>query len=512
MKSKKRNKRQKDKQKKQQTKIQFKELLRLPIVKSFIIILILSLLITTIYSTTTIVIRKNIAKHFFTISDENYQNVAYLNNKLVMFEKNGKWGIMDTKGKIIVKPTYERILLESEGMIPVKLKNKWGFIDIYGKVKIKPQFDNVTAFTNQLAAVCVNNRWGIIDKSGKYTLKPQYQDIIIHPSKMIQTKKYNKWGIIDEKGNQIIPFKYKEIQILNYKGVIVAKEKDSYKVISIKNKKESKENYSNFSLNIGKMLPVMRNNKWGILNLETLSEVFPTIYDEIWVHNEGWLELKKDKKLYIMFSDGKILSKTFQRDSVVVSSNKMISIKQNNGVITLVNLDSRKTVDIKAHDITVFNNGFAAVKVKGKWGLIAENGKFVIKPKYDSIWIADKDIIVVYLNGKWGLAKMNGETLTPLNYDLIGEVKDGYVAFLKNGKWGVMLKTGKILLKPKFDQITLHTRNYIFARQNDTWFLIVIKNNKKYFYRFKTFSVMRVNNNIWAYTTKKGMKVIILKK
>ncbi|PFH16302.1 WG repeat-containing protein [Caldicellulosiruptor bescii] len=64
-------------------------------------------------------------------------------------------------------------------------------------------------------------------------------------------------------------------------------------------------------------------------------------------------------------------------------------------------------------------------------GLIAENGKFVIKPKYDSIWIADKDIIVVYLNGKWGLAKINGETLTPLNYDLIGEVKDGYVAFLK---------------------------------------------------------------------------------
>ncbi|PFH16303.1 hypothetical protein B0S93_0005 [Caldicellulosiruptor bescii] len=41
----------------------------------------------------------------------------------------------------------------------------------------------------------------------------------------------------------------------------------------------------------------------------------------------------------------------------------MISINQNNGVITLVNLDSRKTVDIKAHDITVFNNGFAAVRL-----------------------------------------------------------------------------------------------------------------------------------------------------
>ncbi|WP_416354666.1 WG repeat-containing protein [Caldicellulosiruptor bescii] len=42
-----------------------------------------------------------------------------------MFEKNSKWGIMDIQGKIVVKPTYERILLESEGMIPVKLKNKW---------------------------------------------------------------------------------------------------------------------------------------------------------------------------------------------------------------------------------------------------------------------------------------------------------------------------------------------------------------------------------------------------
>lgn len=94
--------------------------------------------------------------------------------------------------------------------------------------------------------MCVNNRWGIIDKSGKYTIKPQYQDIIIHPNKIIQTKKYNKWGIIDEKGNQIIPFKYREIQILNYKGVIVAKEKDSYKVISIKNKRKVRKTIATF--------------------------------------------------------------------------------------------------------------------------------------------------------------------------------------------------------------------------------------------------------------------------
>lgn len=49
------------------------------------------------------------------------------------------------------------------------------------------------------------------------------------------------------------------------------------------------------------MLPVMRNNKWGILNLETLSEVFPLIYDEIWVHNEGWIELKRIKVSTLCF-------------------------------------------------------------------------------------------------------------------------------------------------------------------------------------------------------------------
>ncbi|WP_271628590.1 WG repeat-containing protein [Caldicellulosiruptor sp. DIB 104C] len=497
---------------KQLTKNQPKELLKLPIIRSLIIVLILSLVVFIIYGTTLMVVKRNIADQFFAVSNESYQNVAYINSKLAMFEKNGKWGVMDIKGKIIAKPIYERILLESEGMIPVKIRNKWGFIDIHGKIRIKPQFDNVSAFTNQLAAVCINNRWGIIDKSGNFTIKPQYQDIIIHPNKMIQAKKQNKWGIIDKKGNQIIPFKYNEVQILNYKGVFVAKEKSNYKVISIANKKESKENYSNYSLNIGKLLPVFRNHKWGLLNLETLSELCPPIYDEIWVHNEGWFELKKDKKLHIMFSDGKMLPKNFKRDSVVVSSNKIISIKQNNGVVTLLNLNTRKTIDIKAQDISVFNNGLAAVKVKEKWGLITEKGEYVIKPKYDSIWIADKDIIVTYLDKKWGIVKTDGKVLIPPKYDLIGEVKDEYIAFLKNGKWGVMKKTGKILLKPKFDQIVIHKKNYIFAKQNDIWFLIVIVNNKKYFYKFKTFSVMKINDNIWAYTIDKGMKVIILKK
>lgn len=506
MKSKKKNK----KSKKQQTKIQFKDLMRLPIVKSFMIILILSLLITAIYNATIIVIKKSIANQFFSVLDEDYQNVTYLNSKLVMFEKNDKWGIMDLKGNIIVKPVYERILLESEGMIPVKLENKWGFIDIYGNVKIKPQFDSVTAFTNQIAAFCVNNKWGIMNKLGEYTLKPQYQDIILHPTNIIQVKKDDKWGIVDEKGNLIVPFKYKEIQVLNYKGVIVAKERDSYKVISLTNKKESKENYSNFSLNIGKMLPVMRNNKWRILNLETLSELYPTSYDEVWVHNEGWLELKKDKKLYILFADGKMLPETFSSNSIAISSNKIISIKQRNGIITLVNLDSHSTINIKANDITQFNSGYAAVKVKNKWGVINEKGRFIIKPKYDSVWISDRDTIVVYLNGKWGIAKIGEDNITSLSYDLIGEIKGRYVTFLKNGKWGVMLKTGGVLLKPKFDQITLHTKNYIFARQNNNWFLIVVKDNKKYFYKFKTTSIIKINNNIWAYTENDAMKVIIL--
>lgn len=72
---------------------------------------------------------------------------------------------------------------ESKALFPIKQNGKWGYINRKGEIIIKPQFLFVTlrdyhfnhAWTGELEPVRFNNGlWGYIDKTGKTIIEPQF--------------------------------------------------------------------------------------------------------------------------------------------------------------------------------------------------------------------------------------------------------------------------------------------------------------------------------------------------
>jgi len=61
---------------------------------------------------------------------------------------------------------------ESVGLFPIILNGKWGYIDTTGKIVINPQFDEAWWFSEGLARIKIGDRWGYIDKTGKYVWEP----------------------------------------------------------------------------------------------------------------------------------------------------------------------------------------------------------------------------------------------------------------------------------------------------------------------------------------------------
>ncbi|WP_145142848.1 WG repeat-containing protein, partial [Paenibacillus sp. Y412MC10] len=51
---------------------------------------------------------------------------------------------------------------------------KYGYIDTTGKLRITPRYDHAMPFSNGAAVVYVNGKYGYIDKNGNYLLKPQF--------------------------------------------------------------------------------------------------------------------------------------------------------------------------------------------------------------------------------------------------------------------------------------------------------------------------------------------------
>ena len=90
-------------------------------------------------------------------------------------QQDGKWGYIDSTGKIVVKPQFAWAEEFSEGLAAFENEDgKHGYIDETGRVVIEPKFDNWTDFSEGLAAVSVDFDWGYINKNGSWAIQPQF--------------------------------------------------------------------------------------------------------------------------------------------------------------------------------------------------------------------------------------------------------------------------------------------------------------------------------------------------
>lgn len=78
-------------------------------------------------------------------------------------------GLVAVLGVIVFVATR---LAGGNEMFAVRVNGKFGFIDSGGKLTIQPQFDDAGQFAKGLAPVKVGPAWGYVDRSGKLAVPP----------------------------------------------------------------------------------------------------------------------------------------------------------------------------------------------------------------------------------------------------------------------------------------------------------------------------------------------------
>jgi hypothetical protein len=124
--------------------------------------------------------------------------------------KNNKYGYIDSKGKMVVKASYDQALEFSEGLARVGKNNKYGFINEKGKVIIPVNYLSASNFNYGLAVVKpATNKAFFIDKNGKPLDENIYRDAKSFSEGLaaVQDESY-KYGFINTQGEVIIPFDY----------------------------------------------------------------------------------------------------------------------------------------------------------------------------------------------------------------------------------------------------------------------------------------------------------------
>lgn len=152
------------------------------------------------------------------ISDEYSWVYPFHEERAVVLTSYGKKMVIDTKGNVIAKYTDDLGGLEfSDGYLRIRKNEKYGFINKKGKITIKPssKWYQVENFSEGLAVywqgpTTGESAYGYIDKKGKIAIKPIYGQAFPFSEGLacVQDIDSFKFGFINKTGKQVIKCTY----------------------------------------------------------------------------------------------------------------------------------------------------------------------------------------------------------------------------------------------------------------------------------------------------------------
>ncbi len=145
--------------------------------------------------------------------------------RLFLVSKNGKYGYVNEKNKIIIPCEYDFLLEFNSGFAYVEKDNKSGYMDKKNKMlKLKKNYDSLEPFYNGIAIVEKNGKKGCIDTTGREIIPCEYDFItyLLNDRDLILIEKNDKCGYADKTGRIVIPFEYDDLDYFR-EGLAAAK-------------------------------------------------------------------------------------------------------------------------------------------------------------------------------------------------------------------------------------------------------------------------------------------------
>lgn len=308
---------------------------------------------------------------------------------------NGKWGYINEKGEVVIKPQFAVAGEFSEGFAKVRNEDVWfyyidkngnsitkgkvfrvafdfsedlafvqespvsktGFINSNGDWSINPQFDTYTgagtplgSFKDGLAIVYLNGKIGFINKQGEFVITPIYNYAYSFSEDLAVINLMNKYGFIDKKG------KLKIFPRFGYASSF-------------------SEGLAGFSYD---------RQKFGFID-KSGKVVIEPIYDWVSGFSEGLASVNIGMAWY--------------------------GHQKSGGKYGFIDKTGKIVIEIKYVVVNPFSEGLAPVMINRKWGFIDKKGKMIIEPKFDWAEQFKNGISKVTIDEKIGYIKKDGSYL-----------------------------------------------------------------------------------------------------
>jgi hypothetical protein len=123
-------------------------------------------------------------------------------------KSKGKWGVINTKGKWVIKPQFDSTSCFYNGYATIFTNQKKdGLINEAGRIIIAPIYDFVGEAENGMCLLGSKGKFGFYNLTTSEVIPPQFEDAEDFAEDLAGVQNQSgKWGFIDKQNHVIIPF------------------------------------------------------------------------------------------------------------------------------------------------------------------------------------------------------------------------------------------------------------------------------------------------------------------
>lgn len=378
------------------------------------------------------------AKQFIECDYDSQYNIVALSNDFFKIEYNGKFGVMSNRGKILIAPLFDNLILENNSDNVIVEKNrKLGLINSRNEIILEFEYDVLTKLNN-------NYYKGIKDKeiflinigNKKIASYGKNKDIKFYNNKFFIIEN-EKIDVYNEELNLLITYEGKNIFKINDKVLLLQKDKEcfliydklilyhedieqifeEYMVVNYGNTKQLKkigesnpllQGYSSIFINTINSIIVEKNNNFGVINLDG-EIVIPLNYTRITPFYQGYYGVEEKSSFYKKDNNGNL-------------------ILEDEYKCGLIDKKGKEVIEANYEAIINFNKYFAILLDKNSIKVIElEDKKEILSTNIGEIDIFDNDKIIFKENDKVFLYDKKGEIILTIKNEKIKFIQNNYI-------------------------------------------------------------------------------------
>ena len=410
----------------------------------------------------------------------------------LVFEENGKVGLKDEDGKVLIPAQYDAIgwstgkLSIVDKVVGYQSAGLWGLIHTSNKVVTQPEFLDIKPgegsflIAQKKSPLSQRPSFGLINSSGKTVIPFIYDGLKLSNMRaIVMSRSGNRFhfGLTDLSHKFLIPLEYHRIYSLGslryavenfaYKSAIFSEEGAQLTAFTI-------DSISSFKDNLA---IIYENQRQGVLDRSGQMIVKP-LYDAVRLLEDGTIQARETDTWFFLSGDNKPQGE-FGGDALTAISPDRY-IVQVDGKLQLTDNTFKPLHEGLFSYLGPFVNDRAIFSQGQKSGVINTSGKILIPPAYHRLEM-DGNFLRACLDAtskhRWVMLDFHGRQISEKHYEYIGAFNGKYYPAKNRGYWGALNEIGTEVITCVHDSLLQNSGNNIAVKFKGQYGVINLQEN-----------------------------------